>query len=54
LGRAKAVVDFLIDHGIDKDRLTFVGYGESQPIESNDTEAGRQMNRRTEFKVLSK
>ena len=54
LGRAKAVVDFLIDNGIDSDRLTSAGYGESQPIETNETEEGRQMNRRTEFKVLSK
>lgn len=53
-GRAKAVVDYLIKKGIASDRLTFVGYGESQPIESNDTEEGRQMNRRTEFKVLSR
>jgi len=53
-GRAKAVVDYLIDKGIDRERLTFAGYGESQPIESNDTEKGRQMNRRTEFEVLSK
>jgi len=54
LGRAKAVADFLIDHGIDKERVSYAGYGESQPIESNGTEEGRQMNRRTEFKVLSK
>jgi len=53
-GRAKAVVDYLIDKGIDRERLTFAGYGESQPIETNDTEEGRQMNRRTEFEVLSK
>jgi len=53
-GRAKTVVDYLIDKGIDRERLTFAGYGESQPIETNDTEEGRQMNRRTEFEVLSK
>ncbi len=53
-GRARAVVDFLVSQGISNDRLTSVGYGESQPIESNDTDEGRQMNRRTEFKVLSK
>lgn len=52
--RAKAVVDYLIVQGIDEDRLTYVGYGESQPIAGNDTEEGRQENRRTEFKVLSK
>lgn len=53
-GRAKAVVDYLIENGIEAERLTFAGYGESQPIETNDTDDGRQMNRRTEFKVLSK
>ena len=53
-GRAKTVVDYLIDKGIDSERLTFAGYGESQPIETNDTDEGRQMNRRTEFEVLSK
>jgi len=52
--RAKAVVDYLIDNGINADRLTYAGYGETKPIASNDTEEGRQLNRRTEFKVLSK
>ncbi len=53
-GRAKSVVNYLVRKGIKKERLTYAGYGESEPIESNDTEEGRQMNRRTEFKVLSK
>ncbi len=53
-GRAKAVVDYLINRGIDPERLRFAGYGESQPIETNDTKEGRQLNRRTEFEVLSK
>ncbi len=52
--RAKAVVEYLIEKGIDQDRLTYAGYGETQPIADNDTEEGRQVNRRTEFKVLSK
>lgn len=52
--RAKAVVDYLIEKGISKGRLSYVGYGETEPIKSNDKEEGRQMNRRTEFKVLSK
>lgn len=52
--RAKAVVDYLVSKGISKDRLTAVGYGLTQPIATNDTEEGRQMNRRTEFKILSK
>lgn len=50
--RAKSVVDYLIANGIEKNRLTYKGYGFLTPIASNDTEEGRQMNRRTEFKVL--
>ncbi|MBL0047195.1 MAG: OmpA family protein [Bacteroidetes bacterium] len=53
-GRAKAVVDYLIGKGITGDRLTYVGYGKDQPIASNDTEDGRQQNRRTEFKIIGK
>ncbi|MBL7893212.1 MAG: OmpA family protein [Bacteroidia bacterium] len=52
--RAKSVVDYLISHGIKSDRLTFKGYGLTQPIATNDTEEGRQLNRRTEFKIMSK
>ncbi len=50
--RAKSVVDFLITSGIEKNRLTYKGYGFLKPIASNETEEGRQTNRRTEFKVL--
>ncbi|NNE30512.1 MAG: OmpA family protein [Saprospiraceae bacterium] len=53
LARAKAVYQFLIDKGISLQRLSFEGFGEIQPIDSNDTEQGRQNNRRTEFVVLS-
>ncbi len=52
--RAQAVVAYLEDKGIDSDRLTYKGYGFSQPIATNDTEEGRAMNRRTEFKVTAK
>ncbi|MDD3875152.1 MAG: OmpA family protein [Bacteroidales bacterium] len=52
--RAKAVVDYLIRKGINTDRLEFKGYGFEQPIATNDNEEGRQMNRRTEFKIVSK
>jgi outer membrane protein OmpA-like peptidoglycan-associated protein len=53
--RAKAVVDYLVQYkDIDGSRLEFKGYGKSQPIAPNDTDANRQLNRRTEFKVLSK
>ena len=37
-----------------KDRLEFKGYGFDQPIAPNDTDQGRQLNRRTEFKILSR
>jgi outer membrane protein OmpA-like peptidoglycan-associated protein/tetratricopeptide (TPR) repeat protein len=53
--RALAVVNYLIDKGgISKSRLTYKGYGASQPIDTNNTEEGRQNNRRTEFKVIGK
>ncbi|RSK51347.1 OmpA family protein [Hymenobacter rigui] len=52
--RAKAVVDYLVAKGIDKARLTFAGYGDTQPVASNASKAGRQLNRRTEFKVTGK
>jgi len=52
--RAKAVVDYLIAAGISSDRLTYVGYGFEKPIAPNTTEEGRQLNRRTEFKIISK
>ncbi len=52
--RAKAVVDYLVAKGISKDRLKSAGYGETKPIDSNDTEEGLQNNRRTEFEILSK
>ncbi len=52
--RAKAVVDYLIAKGISASRLEFKGLFYSQPVATNDTEEGRQQNRRVEFKVLSK
>ncbi|MEI8204172.1 MAG: OmpA family protein [Bacteroidota bacterium] len=52
--RAKAVVDYLISKNIAQSRLTYAGYGFSQPFATNDTPEGRQMNRRTEFKITEK
>jgi outer membrane protein OmpA-like peptidoglycan-associated protein len=52
--RAKAVYDYLLTNGITSGRLTFKGYGETLPVAGNDTPEGRAMNRRTEFKVISK
>jgi len=51
--RAQAVVTWLVSKGISKDRLTYEGYGESRPLASNDDEEeGRELNRRTEFKII--
>ena len=52
--RAQSVVDYLSTHGIDKGRLTSKGYGETKPMATNDTDEGRQLNRRTEFEIKSK
>lgn len=49
--RAKAVVDYLVSKGIDSKRLSSKGYGATEPIASNDTEAGKAANRRTAFTI---
>jgi outer membrane protein OmpA-like peptidoglycan-associated protein len=55
LNRAQAVVDYMVNKKkMSKDRLEFKGYGFDQPIAPNDTDQGRQLNRRTEFKILSR
>lgn len=51
--RAKAVYESLLGKGIDKTRLSYKGFGETQPLATNDTEEGRAQNRRTEFRVLN-
>jgi len=50
--RAKSVYEYLAANGIEKNRMTYKGYGFNKPIASNDTEEGRALNRRTEFKIL--
>jgi len=52
--RAKAVYNYLIAHSIDANRLTYKGYGQTRPIATNDTPEGRQLNRRTEIKIIGK
>ena len=51
-GRANAVMADLIERGISADRLQAEGRGETQPIDTNDTEEGRQNNRRVEIEIL--
>ncbi len=52
--RAKSVYDFLISLGIDRSRLSYKGFGQSKPVDSNSTTEGRAMNRRTEFVIIKK
>jgi outer membrane protein OmpA-like peptidoglycan-associated protein len=47
--RANAVRTYLIEHGVDRSRLTFRGFGETCPVETNRTNAGRAANRRSVF-----
>jgi OOP family OmpA-OmpF porin len=49
--RAASVVKWLVKKGIDKGRLTSQGFGLQKPIDSNDTDEGRQRNRRVEFLI---
>ncbi len=53
LRRANEVVTYLTENGIHKNRITAQGFGSSKPISTNETEAGRFLNRRVEF-ILSK
>jgi outer membrane protein OmpA-like peptidoglycan-associated protein len=50
--RAFSVYNYLIQQGILKNRLVPVGYGADRPIAGNDSEAGRQQNRRIEFRII--
>jgi len=53
--RAEAVVKWLVSKGIPRSRLEYEGYGETRPLATNDDEVeGRELNRRTEFKILKK
>ena len=51
--RAQAVVDYLVATGIKSTRVIAKGYGSTKPITDNKTERSRQLNRRTEFRILS-
>jgi outer membrane protein OmpA-like peptidoglycan-associated protein len=52
--RAKSVYQYLVTNNINPTRLVYKGYGETQPVASNDNEEDRSKNRRTEFKIISK
>lgn len=51
--RAQTVVKYLTSNGIDAKRLSFKGFGVTQPVANNKTEQGRAQNRRTELKVVA-
>ena len=53
-GRAGAVRAYLLENWIEPDRVTSNGYGESKPVDTNETDEGRQRNRRVEFTVLER
>jgi OOP family OmpA-OmpF porin len=50
--RAASVVQWLIKHGVDKARLSSVGYGQERPIGDNTTADGKAENRRVEFHIV--
>ncbi|MBB4284515.1 OmpA family protein [Roseospira goensis] len=50
--RARSVVDFFKTQGIQPARLYWQGHGERQPVATNETEAGRQLNRRVELRII--
>ncbi|MFH1051048.1 MAG: OmpA family protein [bacterium] len=50
--RAKSVLDWLVERGIEGKRVTHIGYGENMPCATNKTEPGRQLNRRIEVSVM--
>lgn len=51
--RANEVRNYLIKKGIEANRIQAKGYGDTQPVASNDTDAGKQKNRRTEVRIVS-
>lgn len=52
INRAKSVVNWLIDNNIDQNRLSFKGYGETRPIEENNSITNKAKNRRTELTII--
>ena len=52
--RAESVRDYLVERGVPASRLKATGFGETQPIESNETEEGRALNRRVTLEFTGK
>ena len=52
INRAKSVVNWLIENNIDQNRLSFKGYGETRPLEENNSIANKAKNRRTELTII--
>jgi outer membrane protein OmpA-like peptidoglycan-associated protein len=50
--RAEAIKQWLINHQVEANRISTMGYGDKLPIASNNTEAGRALNRRTSFRII--
>ncbi|MDA3867067.1 MAG: OmpA family protein [Salinivirgaceae bacterium] len=53
-GRAKAVVDYLVSKGVSQNVLTYKGYGQDRPVDTNETDEGKAQNRRVEFLLIKK
>jgi outer membrane protein OmpA-like peptidoglycan-associated protein len=52
INRARSVYEYLISNQITPNRLSYEGYGSSQPIADNTLESGKALNRRIEFKII--
>lgn len=51
--RAQAIANFLVDVGVSRARITTLGRGDAEPLATNDTDAGRQWNRRVEIAIYA-
>lgn len=53
LDRALSVKNFIVQQGVQESRITYKGFGETKPVDTNETESGKANNRRTEIQILS-